>query len=55
VELWLRAVRHPELRPTSARLYERMHEWWADAINEGIEAGEFRPADADRLADRRSR
>jgi AcrR family transcriptional regulator len=52
VELWLRAVRHPELRPTAARLYERMHDWWADAISAGIEAGEFRPADAGPLADR---
>jgi len=52
VELWLRAVRHPELRPTAARLYERMHEWFAEAIADGIEAGEFRHAEADRLADR---
>jgi AcrR family transcriptional regulator len=47
VELWLRAVRHPELRPTAARLYARMHEWFADAI----EAGGF-DCDADRVADR---
>ena len=52
VELGLRAVRHPELRPTAARLYERMHEWFADAIAAGIEAGEFQQADADALADR---
>ncbi len=32
VELWLRAVRHPELRPTAARLYARMHEWFSEAI-----------------------
>ena len=24
VELWLRAIRHPELRPTAKRLYDRM-------------------------------
>jgi len=47
VELWLRAVRHPELRPTAARLYARMHEWFADAI----ESGGF-ACDADRVADR---
>ena len=41
VELWLRAVRHPELRPTAARLYERMREWFAEAIAAGAEAGEF--------------
>jgi hypothetical protein len=32
VELWLRAVRHPELRPTAAQLYARMHEWFKEAI-----------------------
>ena len=53
VELWLRAVRHPELRPTAARLYERMHKWMAQGIRAGAEAGEFsRDADPDRLTDR---
>ncbi len=53
VELWLRAVRHPELRPTAARLYARMHEWFATAIASGIEAGEFRDdADPAKTADR---
>ena len=47
VELWLRAVRHPELRPTAARLYARMHDWFVEAI----EAGDFGPCDADRVAD----
>jgi len=47
VELWLRAVRHPELRPTATKLYARMHEWFAEAI----EAGGF-DCDADRVADR---
>jgi AcrR family transcriptional regulator len=47
VELWLRAVRHPELRPTAAKLYARMHAWFVDAI----EAGGF-DCDADRVADR---
>ena len=46
VELWLRAVRHPELRPTAAQLYARMHEWLADAIRE-----ELPDADPDALAD----
>ncbi|HEV7846035.1 MAG TPA: TetR/AcrR family transcriptional regulator [Thermoleophilaceae bacterium] len=41
VELWLRAVRHPEMRPTAARLYERMRDWFAHAIRDGIESGEF--------------
>ena len=43
VELWLRAVRHTELRPTAARLYRRMRRWFADAIAAGVEAGEFDP------------
>ena len=53
VELWLRAVRHPELRPTAGRLYARMREWFASAITAGVEAGEFRAtADPERTADR---
>ena len=53
VELWLRAVRHPELRPTAARLYARMRTWFAEAIAAGIEAGEFdASADPERTADR---
>jgi AcrR family transcriptional regulator len=53
VELWLRAVRHPELRPTGVRLYGRMRDWIADAIAAGIDDGAFK-ADADpvRAADR---
>jgi AcrR family transcriptional regulator len=47
VELWLRAVRHPELRPTAAHLYARMHTWFV----EEIEAGDF-DCDAHRVADR---
>jgi AcrR family transcriptional regulator len=53
VELWLRAVRHPELRPTAARLYERMRSWFADAIATGMERGELRAAgEPDVIADR---
>jgi AcrR family transcriptional regulator len=53
VELWLRAVRHTELRPTAARLYARMRRWFADAIAAGMEAGEFDPGvDPERTADR---
>jgi AcrR family transcriptional regulator len=53
VELWLRAVRHPEMRPTAARLYERMREWFAEALRDGVKRGEL-PAgiDPDRVADR---
>jgi AcrR family transcriptional regulator len=53
VELWLRAVRHSELRPTAARLYTRMLRWFADAIAAGAEAGEFdRDVDPERVAER---
>ena len=53
VELWLRAVRHPEMRPTAARLYARMRDWFAEAIEAGVERGEFRSdIDPARAADR---
>jgi AcrR family transcriptional regulator len=47
VELWLRAVRHPELRQ-----YERMRVWLAEAIEDGVARGEFLPVDAGVVADR---
>jgi AcrR family transcriptional regulator len=46
VELWLRAVREPGLRPVAARLYERYRKWMAGLIRAGVESGEFR-ADVD--------
>lgn len=53
VELWLRAVRHPELQPTAARLYERMRDWFLDAIVTGIERGDLHTElEPERLADR---
>jgi AcrR family transcriptional regulator len=52
VELWLRASRHPDLRRTASRLYDRMHEWFREAIAAGVESGEFGATDPDRLADR---
>ena len=53
VELWLRAVRHTELRPTAARLYGRMRRWFAEAIAAGVAAGEFDAGvDPERTADR---
>jgi AcrR family transcriptional regulator len=51
VELWLRAARRPELRPTAARLYARLNEWFATTIEEGIAAGELKPCDARETAD----
>ena len=52
VELWLSTARRPELRGTAARLYGRMHSWFAEEIAAGVEAGEFSEVDADALADR---
>ena len=42
VELWLRAVREPGLRPVAARLYERYRRWIEALIRAGVESGEFR-------------
>ncbi len=42
VELWLRAVREPDLRPVAARLYERYRRWMAALIRAGVQSGEFR-------------
>jgi AcrR family transcriptional regulator len=52
VELWLRAVRHPELRPIAEELYRRMRDWFAAAIEAGVSAGEFAPCDPGDVADR---
>ncbi len=41
VELWLRAVREPELRPVAAGLYGRYREWIVTVIRAGVESGEF--------------
>jgi AcrR family transcriptional regulator len=41
VELWLRAVREPELRPVAARLYRRYRAWMANLIQAGVASGEF--------------
>jgi AcrR family transcriptional regulator len=52
VELWLRAVREPALRPVAARLYDRYRQWMAGLIRAGVKSGEFRSdADPEALAD----
>ena len=52
VELWLRAVREPGLRPVAARLYARYRAWVAELIRAGVESGEFSAdGDPDELAD----
>ena len=52
VELWLRSARDRALRPVAARLYARLHAWFADTLATGIAAGELRACDVDRMADR---
>jgi AcrR family transcriptional regulator len=52
VELWLRAVRHPELRPVAERLYARMRNWFAHEIAAGVRDGEFVDCDPHAVADR---
>ena len=52
VELWLRAVREPSLRPVAARLYERYRRWMAALVQAGVKSGEFRSGiDVERVAD----
>ena len=52
VELWLRAVREPTLRPVAATLYERYRRWLAQMIRAGEKNGEF-TLTGRRRADRR--
>jgi AcrR family transcriptional regulator len=51
VELWLRAVRDPELQPVAVALYERYRTWLAAVIRAGVESGEFEPVDPEETAD----
>jgi AcrR family transcriptional regulator len=52
VELWLRAARHPDLRPVAEELYARLHAWFRDEIAAGVRAGEWARCDPDEVADR---
>jgi AcrR family transcriptional regulator len=52
VELWLRSARDPALRPVAARLYARLHAWFAQALSDGIASGELRDCDVAQMADR---
>src|SRR3954462_8411118 len=52
VELWLRAVREPELRQVDARLYRRYRDWMVELSKAGVDSGEVRAdVDAKALAD----
>jgi AcrR family transcriptional regulator len=52
VELWLRSARDTALAGTAARLYARLHAWFAETIAAGVAAGELRECEVDRVADR---
>ena len=52
VELWLRSARDPALRPVAARLYARLHAWFAHALTDGVASGELRECDVAQMADR---
>ncbi len=51
-ELWLRAARDPELREFAARLYGRLHSWFAEQIARGVADGEFAAVDVGQLTER---
>jgi AcrR family transcriptional regulator len=50
MELWVRALRDPELAKTRERLDRRWREAIADIVRDGQATGEFGPADADDVA-----
>lgn len=52
VELWLRAVRHPELAPVAEELYGRLQRWFAKEVQAGIDNGEFAHCDVPSVVDR---
>jgi AcrR family transcriptional regulator len=52
LELWGRAARRRELRAVAARLYERYDAWIAEAIEAGIDSGEFNARDAGAVTQR---
>jgi AcrR family transcriptional regulator len=45
IELWLRAVRHPEMQPIAEDMYAKLREWFEEEIVAGIAAGEFEECD----------
>jgi AcrR family transcriptional regulator len=52
VELWLRAVREPELRRAAADVYARLRASLLELLDAGAAAGEFRLVDREATADR---
>jgi AcrR family transcriptional regulator len=53
IELWLRVLHQPELRPQCEALSARWRRYFAELVAEGTRTGEFRPvAPAEEVADR---
>jgi AcrR family transcriptional regulator len=52
IELWLRAVRHPEMQPVAEEMYAKLREWFEEEIVAGIAAGEFEECEPGEVADR---
>jgi AcrR family transcriptional regulator len=52
VELWMQALRVPDLRRVARELYTGWREWWVDAIRTGIATHDFAVCDAESTADR---
>ena len=52
IELWLRAVRHPEMQPVAEEMYAKLREWFEEEIAGGIATGEFEECEPGDVADR---
>jgi AcrR family transcriptional regulator len=52
IELWLRAVRHPEMQPVAEEMYSKLREWFEEEIVAGIATGEFEQCEPADVADR---
>ena len=52
IELWLRAVRHPEMQPVAEEMYAKLRQWFEEEIVAGVAAGEFDQCEPGHVADR---
>jgi AcrR family transcriptional regulator len=52
IELWLRAVRHPEMQPVAEEMYAKLRAWFEEEIVGGVAAGEFEQCEPGEVADR---
>ncbi|MGW7367691.1 TetR/AcrR family transcriptional regulator [Streptomyces sp. NPDC054841] len=46
-ELWVRALRDDTARHLAVDLYEQLHEWVGNALQRGVDSGEFAQCDVD--------